>query len=177
MAEFDYRPTACRKTYRMVVVRKNISREKGEQVLFDDFRYFFYLTNDRVMDGGRDRVRGQRPLQPGEPARAIARRRAGVAGAGGHPGEQLGVHGDDGVGVEPEGVVGAAAAGGAGPLAGAASRGEAWVLRLEFKTFVNAFVRAAVPGGPDGPQVGVSAAVLEPAPVDLLPLGCRGCDE
>ena len=47
MAEFDYRPTACANTYRMVVVRKHISREKGERVLFPEVRYFFYLTNDR----------------------------------------------------------------------------------------------------------------------------------
>jgi hypothetical protein len=47
IAEFDYRPTACKTTYRMVVVRKNISKEKGEQVLFDDQRYFFYITNER----------------------------------------------------------------------------------------------------------------------------------
>jgi hypothetical protein len=46
VAEFDYRPTACKNSYRMVVVRKNISVERGEQVLFDDIRYFFYLTND-----------------------------------------------------------------------------------------------------------------------------------
>jgi hypothetical protein len=46
VAEFDYRPTACKDTYRMVVVRKNISVEKGERVLFADIRYFFYLTND-----------------------------------------------------------------------------------------------------------------------------------
>jgi DDE family transposase len=46
VAEFDYRPTACKNTYRMVVVRKNISVEKGEQVLFADIRYFFYLAND-----------------------------------------------------------------------------------------------------------------------------------
>ena len=32
----------------MVVVRKNISREKGKQVLFPEVRYFFYLTNDRA---------------------------------------------------------------------------------------------------------------------------------
>lgn len=50
VAEFDYQPTACKKTYRMVVVRKNISKEKGEQRLFDDIRYFFYLTNDWVSD-------------------------------------------------------------------------------------------------------------------------------
>lgn len=47
VAEFDYRPVACRKTYRMIAVRKNISREKGEAVLFDEVRYFFYITNDR----------------------------------------------------------------------------------------------------------------------------------
>jgi hypothetical protein len=46
VAEFDYRPTFCEKTYRAVVVRKNLSVEKGEQVLFEDVRYFFYLTND-----------------------------------------------------------------------------------------------------------------------------------
>lgn len=49
VAEFDYRPTACEKTYRIVVVRKNLSVERGEQMLFDDVRYFFYLTNDREM--------------------------------------------------------------------------------------------------------------------------------
>ncbi len=47
LAEFDYRPTGCQKTYRMVVVRKNISHEKGELRLFDEIRYFFYITNDR----------------------------------------------------------------------------------------------------------------------------------
>jgi hypothetical protein len=52
VAEFEYSPTFCTKTYRMVVVRKNISREKGERVLFDEIRYFFYITNDwkRPMD-------------------------------------------------------------------------------------------------------------------------------
>lgn len=46
VAEFAYRPTRCEKTHRVVVVRKNLSVEKGEQVLFDDVRYFFYITND-----------------------------------------------------------------------------------------------------------------------------------
>src|SRR5260370_8035991 len=34
----------------MIVVRKNLSVEKGERVLFDDVRYFFYLTNDWVAE-------------------------------------------------------------------------------------------------------------------------------
>jgi len=49
VVEFDYRPVKCKKVYRVVVVRKNLSVEKGEQVLFDDYRYFFYMTNDRNM--------------------------------------------------------------------------------------------------------------------------------
>jgi hypothetical protein len=43
---FDYQPTKCKKTYRVVAVRKNLSRQKGEQVLFDEIRYHFYITND-----------------------------------------------------------------------------------------------------------------------------------
>lgn len=47
VAEFDYSPGKCQKTYRMVVVRKNLSIEKGEMVLFDKIRYFFYITTRR----------------------------------------------------------------------------------------------------------------------------------
>lgn len=49
LAEFDYQPKACKKTYRVVVVRKNLSVERGEIALFDDIRYFFYITNDYTM--------------------------------------------------------------------------------------------------------------------------------
>lgn len=49
IAEFDYQPTACKKTYRMVVLRKNITVERGETALFDEVRYFFYITNDRKL--------------------------------------------------------------------------------------------------------------------------------
>ena len=49
VAQFEYRPTHCHKSYRMVVVRKNLTIEKGEARLFDDVRFFFYLTNDRKM--------------------------------------------------------------------------------------------------------------------------------
>jgi hypothetical protein len=47
VAEFPYSPGKCKKTYRMVVVRKNLSIEKGEEMLVDDIRYFFYLTNNK----------------------------------------------------------------------------------------------------------------------------------
>jgi Transposase DDE domain group 1 len=50
VAEFAYRPTACGQAFRMVVVRKNISVAKGEKLLFDDVRYFFYITNITELD-------------------------------------------------------------------------------------------------------------------------------
>jgi hypothetical protein len=49
VAEMDYRPGKCQKTYRMVVLRKNLTVERGEIALFDDIRYFFYITNDTMM--------------------------------------------------------------------------------------------------------------------------------
>jgi hypothetical protein len=48
VAEFDYRPVACQKTYRVVVLRKKLVVEKGQLRLFEPDRYFFYLTNDRT---------------------------------------------------------------------------------------------------------------------------------
>ncbi|MGH9787059.1 MAG: IS1380 family transposase, partial [Terriglobia bacterium] len=47
VAAVSYQPVACTQAYRMVVVRKNISVEQGDQRLFDEIRYFFYLTNDQ----------------------------------------------------------------------------------------------------------------------------------
>jgi hypothetical protein len=48
VAEFDYAPGNCRRSYRIVVVRKNLTVERGEWALFDDVRYFFYITNIRT---------------------------------------------------------------------------------------------------------------------------------
>jgi hypothetical protein len=45
VAEFLYRPRACKQEYRIIALRKNLSVERGEQALFDDVRYFFYITN------------------------------------------------------------------------------------------------------------------------------------
>ncbi len=47
VAEFEYCPTKCKTSYRLIVLKKNLSVERGEQRLFDDIRWFFYLTNDR----------------------------------------------------------------------------------------------------------------------------------
>jgi len=48
VAEFAYRPTKCRRAYRVVVLKKNLAVEKGQTRLFDDCRFFFYITNDRT---------------------------------------------------------------------------------------------------------------------------------
>ena len=45
VAEFSYQPNKCGRSYRLVVVRKNISVQKGETVLLEDIKYFFYITN------------------------------------------------------------------------------------------------------------------------------------
>ena len=41
----EYQPRKCSRPYRLIIVRKNISVQKGERALIDEIRYFFYLTN------------------------------------------------------------------------------------------------------------------------------------
>lgn len=48
IAECDYRPVACKKGYRLVVLRKRLGIDKGDERLREEYRYFFYLTNDRI---------------------------------------------------------------------------------------------------------------------------------
>ena len=45
VAEFDYQPGKCSRSYRLVVVRKDIEVTRGQQKLFDDEPYFFYVSN------------------------------------------------------------------------------------------------------------------------------------
>lgn len=45
LAEIAYQPHPCRRPYRVIILRKNISVQKGEKALFDEVRYFFYITN------------------------------------------------------------------------------------------------------------------------------------
>jgi len=45
IAEIDYQPVKCGRRYRLVIVRKNLSVQKGEKALLDEVRYFFYITN------------------------------------------------------------------------------------------------------------------------------------
>jgi hypothetical protein len=46
VAEFEYRPVACEKTYRVIVLKKKLIVEKGQLWLFEPDRFYFYITND-----------------------------------------------------------------------------------------------------------------------------------
>jgi hypothetical protein len=48
VAQIEYQPCKCRKSYRLIICRKTIDTEIGGEKLWDDYRYFFYITNDRV---------------------------------------------------------------------------------------------------------------------------------
>jgi len=48
VAEFEYCPVACHQSYRVIVLRKLLGTDQGQMRLFEEYRYFFYITNDRV---------------------------------------------------------------------------------------------------------------------------------
>lgn len=45
LAEIEYQPHKCAQKYRVIILRKNISVQKGEKALLDEIKYFFYITN------------------------------------------------------------------------------------------------------------------------------------
>ena len=65
VAVVEYRPTACQRSYRLMIVRQTIAVEKGQARLFHEIRCRFYPTNDRqgtpreLMFKGNDRRNGR----------------------------------------------------------------------------------------------------------------------
>ena len=47
LAEFDYRPYKCKKTYRMIVLRKTLQVTQGQLEFLPETRLFIYITNRR----------------------------------------------------------------------------------------------------------------------------------
>ena len=45
VAEFQYKPRACKQSYRVTVLRKRLATSKGQLLLFEKYRYFFFITN------------------------------------------------------------------------------------------------------------------------------------
>lgn len=48
-AEFEYQPHRAKRSYRIIVLRKLIEEERGQLSVGTDFRFFFYITNDRAL--------------------------------------------------------------------------------------------------------------------------------
>ena len=105
VAEFEYQPRACQRSYRVVALRKNLSKMKGEHVLFEEIRYFFYITTRTDLSAAEvvacanqrcDQENVIEQLKNGvkRPARAVVRL-----------GQQLGLHGYGDAGLEPQVVV------------------------------------------------------------------------
>jgi hypothetical protein len=110
MAEIEYQPRKCSRPYRLIIVRKNISVQKGERALCDEIRYFFYITNRQDYAPEQIRQSGQRALPSGERHRTAQKWSQRYAHAGGRFAQQLVLHGHDLPGLESEGVVRAALA-------------------------------------------------------------------
>ena len=53
VAEFEYCPIACDRSYRLIVLRKLLGTDQGQMRLFEEYRYFFSITNDRVTPADR----------------------------------------------------------------------------------------------------------------------------
>jgi len=68
VAEFNYRPVACQRDYRIVVLRKHLVWERHGQVVEEETRYLFYITNqtwdrDRVVFFANDRCNQENLIQ------------------------------------------------------------------------------------------------------------------
>ena len=69
VAEMDYRPVACKRAYRLVILRKHLQvRERDQLEFLPDYKYFFYLTNNRddaieqIVFSGNDRCQQENVL-------------------------------------------------------------------------------------------------------------------
>jgi len=49
VAEFRYQPVRCKRPYRVIALRKKLAVDRGQVLLWEDTRYFFYITNIEEM--------------------------------------------------------------------------------------------------------------------------------
>ena len=163
VAEFDYRPIGCKKAYRVVVVRKNLSVEKGQTDAVRRIRYFFYITNDRaasaeeIVFSANDRC---------DQENLIEQLKNGVQ-AMRNPVDNLVSNWAYMVMAALAWTLKAwCAPAAAGAPAGPGRRGigsrSSDLLKMEFKRFLNALMRVPLPDHPDRPADHLPAAVVEP---------------
>ena len=166
VAEFEYRPVACQKSYRVVVLRKRLGIDKGSVRLREEIRYFFYITNDRTTPA--DQIVFQANDRCDQ-ENLIAQLKSGCPradGAGGQPGEQLGVHGDGVVGLEPEGLERVAGSR-HGPRRREPQGGKTDLVADGVRDVPRGVHRHAVPDHSGRPTVDLSAAVVESVARDV----------
>jgi hypothetical protein len=49
VAEFSYQPARCGRPYRLIALRKKLAVDRGQVMLLEETRYFFYITNIEEM--------------------------------------------------------------------------------------------------------------------------------
>ena len=82
IADIDYQPLKCSRPYRLIIVREH-QRAKGRAVLFEEIRYFFFISNRPRLHRRANRQFGQRTLQSGKRDPAAQKRGQRHADAGG----------------------------------------------------------------------------------------------
>jgi hypothetical protein len=105
LAEFDYRPTRARRTYRMIVLRKTILEESKQVCLGHHERYLFYITNDRALSPEQVVREANTRCNQDNLRLAAQQRRPRSSRAREHADGQLGLHGHRVPGLDPQGVV------------------------------------------------------------------------
>ena len=102
VTEFSYRPRNCKRDYRVVALRKDL-KVTGQGVLFNEFRYFFYITNDRRLTADQV-VAEARHRCDQENLIAQLKASPGPARPGQHPRRQPGLHDHGRSGLDPQGL-------------------------------------------------------------------------
>jgi hypothetical protein len=78
IAELEHKSARSGKSYRIIAVRKNLSVERGEDLLFAGIRYFFYITNERSLPAEQVVSEVNSRCNSREPDRTTQERREGA---------------------------------------------------------------------------------------------------
>ena len=169
VAEMSYQPAACRQAYRLIAVRKDlIVSEPRQGRLFDDYRYFFSITNDanltaeEVVFSANDRCQQENILAQLNAVRSLHA-----------PVDNLTLYADDIAGVEPQGLVGAAASREQGTLASATPGSTNETLANGVPDVCQLLASYPVPSSHHRPPIDNANHGLESLATCLLPFGRR----
>ena len=172
VAEFDYSPTKCHKTYRVVVVWKDLEVKQGQRKTVRHRSMFLLYHQRSSAFCRRGCVQRQRPLQPREHDPATQERHPVVDSTGGQLSQQLGLHGDGLLGREPQSVV-CLAASQRRPLERKVPRGERAFAADGLLDFPQRLDQRSCSDHSERSADRLSFPVMEPLAVRLLPFARR----